>query len=84
MLFFSKRFNRSIRDLLKIPVFEKGESNLIDIVPTITKHYNNQIHSSLKLTTTQAFLKKYEGYVYHKSLDKRKKIEPKLQVYDIV
>ena len=41
---FAERFNRTIRDLLKRPVFEKCESNWIDVLPTITKQYNNRIH----------------------------------------
>ena len=70
---FAERFNRTIRDLLKKPVFEKGDGNWIDILPTITKQYNNKIHSSTKLTPIQASLKKNEGYVYKNFLDKRKK-----------
>ena len=42
---FAERFNRTIRDLLKKPVFEKGDSNWIDILPTITKQHNNRMHS---------------------------------------
>ena len=34
---FAERFNRTIRDLLKKPVFEKGNANWIDVLPTITK-----------------------------------------------
>ena len=55
---FVERFNRSIRDLLKKPVFERGDSNWIDILPIITKQYNNKVHSSTKLTPIQASLKK--------------------------
>ena len=47
---FAERFNRTIRDLLKKVVFEKGDGNWIDVLPTITKQYNNRIHSSTKLT----------------------------------
>ena len=61
---FAERFNRTIRDLLKKPVFEKGDGNWIDVLQTITKQYNNKTHSSTKLTPTQASLKKNEGYVY--------------------
>ena len=55
---FAERFNRTIRDLLKRPVFEKSDANWIDILPKITKQYNNRIHSSTKLTPIQASLKK--------------------------
>ena len=55
---FAKRFNRTIRDLLERPVFEKGDGNWIDILPKITKQYNNRIHSSTKVTPIQASLKR--------------------------
>ena len=41
---FAERFNRTIRDLLKKPVFEKGDGNLIDVLQTITKQYNPFIY----------------------------------------
>ena len=81
---FAERFNRTIRDLLKRPVFEKGDRNLIDVLQTITKQYINRIHSSTKLTPIQASLKKNEGYVYKNLLDKRKIIKPKFQINDLV
>ena len=81
---FAERFNKSIRDLLKRPVFEKGDGNWIDVLPTITKQYNNRIHSSTKLTPIQASFKKNEGFVYKNLLDKRKKVTPKFQINDLV
>ena len=73
-----------MRDLLKRPVFEKGDGNWVDILPTITKQYNNRIHSSTKLSPIQASLKKNEGFVYKNLLDKRKKVNPKFQINDLV
>ena len=81
---FAERFNRTIRNLLKKIVFEKGDGNWIDVLPTITKQYNNRIHSSTKLTPIQASLKKNEGFVYKNLLDKRKKIKPKYEIGDLV
>ena len=81
---FAERFNRTIRDLLKRPVSEKGDGKWIDILPTITKQYNNRIHSSTELTPIQGSLKKNEGYAYKNLLDRRKKIKPKFQVNDLV
>ena len=81
---FAERFNGTIRDLRKRPVFEKGDGNWIDVLQTITKQYNNNFHSSTKLTPIQASLKKNEGYVYKKILDKRKKIKPKYEMGDLV
>ena len=80
----AERFNRTIRDLLKKIVFEHGDAKWIDILPTITKHYNNRIHSSTKLSPKDASLKKNEGFVYKNLLDKRKKVIPKFQINDLV
>ena len=81
---FAERFNRTIRDLIKKIVFEEGDGKLIDVLPKITKQYNNRIHSSIKLTPKQASLKKNEGYVYKNLLDKRKKKKPKYEINDLV
>ena len=81
---FAERFNRTIRDLHKKPVFEQGDAKWIDILPTITKQYNNKVHSSTKLTPIQASLKKNEGFVHKNLIDKRNKIKPKFQINDLV
>ena len=81
---FGERFNRTIRALLKRPVFGRNDANWIDILPTITKQNDNRIHLSTKLTAIEASLKKNKGYVYQNLLDKRKKLKPKLQVNELV
>ena len=62
---FAERFNRTIRDLVKRPVFEKSDGNWVDVLPTITKQYKNRVHSSTKLTPILASLKKNEACVYN-------------------
>ena len=81
---FAERFNRTIRDLLKKIVFERGDANWIDILPTITEQYNNRRHTSTKLSPKDASLKKNEGFVYKNLLDKRKKVKPKYEIGDLV
>ena len=81
---FAERFNRTIRELLKKIVFEQGDGNWIDILQTITKQYNNKVHSSTKLSPKDASLKKNEGLVYKNLLDKRKKVKPKYEIGDLV
>ena len=81
---FAEHFNRTIRDLLKKIVFEHGDAKWIDILPTITKQYNNRIHSSTKLSSKDASLKKNEAFVYRNLLDKRNKIKPKYKMGDLV
>ena len=83
-LVFAERFNRTIRDLIKRPVFEKGDGEWIDILQTITKQYNNRVHSSTTLSPKDASLKKIQGYVYKNLLDRRKKVTPKFQLNDVV
>ena len=70
---FKERFYRTIRDLPKRRVFEKGHNNWIDVLATITKQYNKRIHSSTKLTPIQASSKKHERSVYRILLDKGKR-----------
>ena len=70
---FAGRFNRTIGDLLKGVVAEKGDANWVDVLLTKTKQYNNGIHSSTRLTPIQASIKKNESFVYENLLDKRKK-----------
>ena len=58
---FAERFNRTIRDHRKRPVFERCDADCIDVLPTITKQYNIRVHSSTELTPIQSSLKKNEG-----------------------
>ena len=81
---FAERFDRTIGDLLKRPVFEKRDGNWHDILPTITKQHNNRVHLTTMLTAIQASLRKNEVYVYKDLLDKREKVKPKFQVNDLV
>ena len=74
--FFRERFNRTITDLPKRLVSEKGDGNWIGVLPTITKQYNNRKHSSTRLSPNQASLKKNECYVYQNLLDKWRKLKP--------
>ena len=81
---FTERFNRSIGNLLKKPVFEKGDCNWIDVLSKITKHYNSRVHISTKLSPKDASSKKNEGYVNNNFLDKRKKLKSNFQINDLV
>ena len=58
---FAEMFNRTIKDFLKQPVFQYGDGNWVDKLPTITKQCNNRLHFSTKLMPIQASLKQKEG-----------------------
>ena len=61
---FTDMFNSTTRDLLKKNIFERGDATWVDVIPTITKQYNNTFHFSTKLTPVQASLTENEGFVY--------------------
>ena len=80
----SERVIRTIRNLLKKPVFEKGNSDWLSELPSITEKYNNTFHHSIKMTPTEASKKKNEDIVYFNLSDKRKKKIPKYKLGDLV
>ena len=53
-----------MRNLLKKPVFEKGNADWLSKLPSVIKQYNNAIHSSIKMTPNQASKKIKEKEVY--------------------
>ena len=64
--------------------FEKSDGIWIDVLSTITKQYNNRIHTSTSLTPIQASLKKKRRVCLQKFIRQRKKIIPRVQVKDLV
>ena len=47
----AEQFKRTIRNLLKKTVFEKGKSDSLSELPSVIKKYNNTIHHSIKMTS---------------------------------
>ena len=81
---FAERFNRRIRNLLKKPLFSAGNGNWISELPSVIKQYNNTIHHSTKLTPIQASKKSNEKLVYSNLQDKRKILDPKYKLGQLV
>ena len=67
---FAERFNRTIRNLLKKPVFEKGNADWLSELPSVIKQYNNTIHHSTKMTPIQSSKNTNEKLVYSNLQDK--------------
>ena len=65
------RVIRTIRNLLKRPIFQAGIADWLVELPTVTKQYNNTIHHSIKMTPIQASKKSNEKLVYNNLRDKR-------------
>ena len=81
---FAERFNRTIRNLLKKPVFEKGNADLLSELPSIIKQYNITVHHSTKMKPIDASKKSNEKIVYSNLQDKRKILNPKYKLGQLV
>ena len=79
-----ERVIRTIRNLLKKPVFEKGNADWLSELPSVVKKYNNTIHSSTKMTPIQASKKSNERKVYSNLKDKREIQKPKFKLGQLV
>ena len=80
----AERVIRTVRNLLKKPIFEKGKADWISELPSIVKKYNNTIHHSTKMTPIQASKKSNEKLVYSNLQDKRRKLNPKFKLGQLV
>ena len=59
----AERVIRTLRDLLKKPVFEKRKADWLSELPSVVKKYNNTNHHSKKMTPVQASKKSNEKIV---------------------
>ena len=80
----AERVIRTIRNLLKKPIFEKGRADWLSELPSVIKKYNNTIHSSTKKTPIQASKKSNEKEVYSNLQDKRRKLNPEYNLGQLV
>ena len=76
----AERVIRTVRILLKKPVFEKGKADWLSELPSVIKKYNNSIHSSTKMTPIQASKKSNEKLVYNNLKDDREIQKPKYKL----
>ena len=80
----AERVIRTIRNLLKKPVFLAGNADWLSELPSVIKKYNNTIHSSTKMTPNQASKKANEKLVYTNLHDKREKQTLKFNLAELV
>ena len=78
------RVIRTIRNLLKKPVFEKGKADWLSELPSVIKQYNNTIHNTIKMTPVQASKKVNEKEVFSNLRDDRIKRQPKFKIGQLV
>ena len=75
---------RTLRNLLKKPVFEKEKADWVSELSSVIKQYNITIHSSTKMTPIQASKKVNEKLVYSNLQDKRKELDPNFKLGQLV
>ena len=80
----AERVIRTVRNLLKKPVFERGNSDWLSELPSVIKQYNNTLHHSIKMTPNQASKKSNERKVYSNLQDRRVKQQPKYDLGQLV
>ena len=80
----AERVIRTVRNLLKKPVFLAGNADWISEIQSVIKQYNNTIHSSIKMTPNQASKKSNERKVYSNLQDKRKILNPAYKLGQLV
>ena len=80
----AERVIRTVRNLLKKPVFEKGKADWLSELPSVIKKYNNSIHSSTKMTPIQASKKSNEKLLYNNLKDDREIQKPKYKLGQLV
>ena len=80
----AERVIRTVRNLLKKPVFLAGNADCLSELPSVVKKYNNSIHSSTKMTPIQASKKSNEKAVFDNLRDVRQKQRPKFTLGDLV
>ena len=76
----AERVIRTVRSLLKKPVFEKGRADWLSELSPVIKKYNNTIHHSKKMTPNQASKKSNERKVCTNLQDRRDKQKPKYKL----
>ena len=80
----AERVIRTIGNLLKKPIFEKGRADWLSELPSVIKQYNNTIRTSTKVTPLQVLEKSNEKAVFDNLRYYRQKQRPKLKLGDLL
>ena len=80
----AERVIRTIRNLLKKPVFLAGNADWVSELPSVIKQYNNTIHHSTKMKPIDASRKSNQKLVYNNLKDDREKQKPKYKLGQLV
>ena len=79
-----ERVIRTLRNLLKKPIFLAGNADWLSELTSVVKQYKKTIHSSIKMTPIQASKKSNEKLVYSKLKGDREIQKPKYKLGQLV
>ena len=65
-------------------MIEKGNADWLSELPSVTKKYNNTIHSSIKMTPIQPIKKTVEKEAFSNVEDRRSRQKPKFKLGHLV
>ena len=80
----AERVIRTIRNLLKKPIFLAGYADWLSELPSVIKQNINSFHHSIKMTPNQASKKLNERKVYSNLQDRRVRQKPKFKLGQLV
>ena len=80
----AERVIRTVRNLLRKPIFLAGEASWINELSPVIKKYNNTIHHSTKMTPLQASKKSNEKIIIDNLKDDRVKQKPKFKLRQLI
>ena len=80
----AERVIRTLPNLLKKLVFEKGIADWLSELASVIKKYNNTIHRSTKMTPIQASKKSNEKIIFDNLKDYRVKQKPKFKLRQLI
>ena len=80
----AERVIRTVRNLLKKPVFEKGKAGWLSELPSVIKQYNITVHHSNKMKPIDASKKSNQKLVYNNLKDDREVRKPKIKLGQLV
>ena len=80
----AERVVRTVRNLLKKPVFERRKADWISELPLVIKQYNITIHHSIKMTPIPASKKSNKKLVNNNLKDSREAHKPKFKSGQLV
>ena len=80
----AERVIRTVRNLLKKPMFLAGNADWLSELPSVIKQYNNKVHHSNKMKPIDASKKSNQKLVYNNLKDDREVRKPKFKIGALV